>query len=91
MFCQEVVIWKKLSHPNVLPLLGVSKLSIPFYTISEWMENGNVTEYIDNHLETNRLQLVSDGCPDTLMHDGDIRFFSCWRLRRDWNIFMINL
>jgi serine/threonine protein kinase len=59
--CREVLIWKRLSHPNVLPLLGVSvsKNSQYFRIISEWMPNGNVMEYIKSNPQTNRLRLVS--------------------------------
>jgi len=58
--CREVLIWKRLSHPNVLPLLGVSVSENPQYfrIISEWMPNGNVIEYIKFNPEANRLRLV---------------------------------
>ena len=59
--CREVLIWKRLSHPNVLPLLGVSVSENPrhFRIVSEWMANGNVMEYIKSNPEANRLRLVS--------------------------------
>jgi serine/threonine protein kinase len=59
--CREVFIWKRLSHPNILPLLGVSvsKNPLHFRIISEWMPNGNVMEYIGSNPEVNRLRLVS--------------------------------
>ena len=59
--CREVLIWKRLSHPNILPLLGVSVSKNPQYfrIISEWMPNGNVIEYIRSNPEANRLRLVS--------------------------------
>jgi len=59
--CREVLVWKRLSHPNILPLLGVSMSKSPQYfrIISEWMQNGNVTEYIGSNPEANRLRLVS--------------------------------
>jgi len=59
--CWEVLIWKRLSHPNVLPLLGVSVSRDPQYfrIVSEWMPNGNVMEYIRSNPQTNRLRLVS--------------------------------
>ena len=58
--CREVIIWKRLSHPNILPLLGVSVSKNPQYfrIISEWMSNGNVMEYITSNPEVNRLCLV---------------------------------
>jgi serine/threonine protein kinase len=59
--CREVLTWKRLSHPNILPLLGVSVSKNPrhFRIISEWMPNGNVMEYINSNPEANRLRLVS--------------------------------
>jgi len=62
--CREVLIWKRLSHPNVLPLLGVSVSKNPTYfrIISEWMPNGNVTEYVGSNQEANRLRLVGPAC-----------------------------
>jgi serine/threonine protein kinase len=58
-FCQEVVLWNTLSHPNVLKLHGVQgdmKIG-EFITVSEWMKHGNVMDYIKlNHV--NRLELV---------------------------------
>jgi len=54
-------MWKRLSHPNILPLLGVSVSSNPqhFRIITEWMPNGDVAEYIEANPEANRLRLVS--------------------------------
>lgn len=61
-FCREVVTWKALRHPNVLPLLGVTmdnSLSL-FAMASEWMENGNINEFIKEHPEVNRFDLLQD-------------------------------
>ena len=58
-FCKEVVLWKTLSHPNILTLVGVQgdMEKGQFVTVSEWMAHGNIMEYIkSNH--TNRLELV---------------------------------
>ena len=59
--CREVLIWKRLSHPNILPLVGVSVAKNPrhFRIISEWMPNGNVMEYTRSNPRANRLRLVS--------------------------------
>ena len=50
--------WKTLSHPNVLPLLGVTMNNSQFVMVSEWMENGNINEFIKAHVDVNRLELV---------------------------------
>ena len=59
--CREVLIWKRLAHQDVLPLLGVSALEDRQYfrIISEWMPDGNVAEFIKSNPQTNRLRLVS--------------------------------
>lgn len=53
------MVWKRLSHPNLLPLIGVSKLATPFYTATYWMENGNVNDYLIDNPTANRPLLVS--------------------------------
>ena len=50
--------WKHLRHPNILPLLGVTLNEHRFALISEWMENGNINEFIKRDRLTNRTELV---------------------------------
>ena len=57
-FCKEVVTWKALRHPNVLPLLGVTMEEGLFAMVSEWMVNGNINEFIKAHRDTSRFELV---------------------------------
>jgi len=60
-FCPEAVIWKDLSHENVLPLLGVSDFNCTRpYMLSEWMENGNLGGYLKSNPNENRLKLLLD-------------------------------
>ena len=51
-----VVVWKNLSHPNVVPLLGVT--TDPIQLISGWMPDIHLTGYITNHPDADRLSLV---------------------------------
>ncbi|KAK1230558.1 hypothetical protein PQX77_006358 [Marasmius sp. AFHP31] len=45
----EAVLWKQLRHPNVLPFLGVFlDTSGRPCLVSPWMENGNLTQYIES-------------------------------------------
>ncbi|KAF9643033.1 kinase-like protein [Thelephora ganbajun] len=57
-FYRETVIWKRLEHPNILPLLGVT--TSPLQLISDWMSGGDLQEYIKKHPDTDRLKLLCD-------------------------------
>ena len=50
--------WKALRHPNVLPLLGVMTAENRFAMVSEWMENGSITEFVKMDVAADRLKLV---------------------------------
>ncbi|KAF9647564.1 kinase-like protein [Thelephora ganbajun] len=62
-FCKEVILWKSLNHPNILGLVGVCRWDdtpdARLTMVSEWMTNGNITEYI-KHNESQRMQLLID-------------------------------
>jgi len=57
-FCREGIAWRHLRHPNILPLLGVTVSEHRFALVSEWMENGNVNEFIERDRHVNRAELV---------------------------------
>ena len=57
-FCREGVAWKHLRHPNILPLLGVTVGEHRFALVSEWMENGNINDFIERDQHVNRVELV---------------------------------
>jgi serine/threonine protein kinase len=56
-------MWKRLTHPNVLPLLGVT--IDRFQLISNWMSGGHLLGYITNNSDADRLGLV--GVPPILV------------------------
>ena len=58
--CREIITWKHLSHPNILPLLGVyvSTDQRDFSILTEWMPNGDVMQYACSNPKANRLRLV---------------------------------
>ncbi|KAF9643889.1 kinase-like protein [Thelephora ganbajun] len=58
IFCKEAVMWKRLKHPNIVPLLGVT--ITPLQLISTWMPGGNLPEYIKTHPNADRLEFLSD-------------------------------
>ena len=58
MFYEEVIMWKSLCHPNVLPLLGVTVSDGYLAMVSEWMTNGNINEFVKTHKDVNRFELV---------------------------------
>ena len=73
-FHQAAVRWKHLEHPNIVPLLGVT--IDPPQLISDWMSGGNLTEYITNNPEADRLRLVgtlSASLYEALTSSPDIR------------------
>ena len=57
-FCRESVAWKHLRHPNILPLLGVTVNGHRFAMVSEWMEYGNINEFVRKDHRANRTELV---------------------------------
>ena len=49
-------MWKRLTHPNILPLLGITVT--PLQLISDWMSGGDLPDYIKKHPDADRLGLV---------------------------------
>jgi len=58
MFCREVVTWKALRHPNVLPLLGVTMVDTRLVMVSKWMVNSSIDKFVKMHADADRLELV---------------------------------
>ena len=60
MFHKEAIMWKSLHHPNVVPLVGVSKdwFGYKFAMVSEWMANGRINNFVEAHEDVNRFKLV---------------------------------
>jgi hypothetical protein len=49
-----------MSHPNILPLIGVMMNENEYSMVAPWMDNGNVIEFLkdpENH-QANPLKLV---------------------------------
>jgi serine/threonine protein kinase len=56
-FCKEAVMWKRLNHPNIVPLLGVN-ISSQLQLVSDWMSGGELPKYIKEHSDADLLGLV---------------------------------
>ena len=52
---------KHLTHPNIVPLVGVT--IDPFQFISDWMPGGDLVNYIANNPDADRRGLVSVPSP----------------------------
>ncbi|KAJ7093508.1 hypothetical protein C8R44DRAFT_684926 [Mycena epipterygia] len=60
-FGREALIWRQLSHPNLLPFFGLYHLENRLCLVSPWMENGHVLEFLKNSPpDTDRLSLIVD-------------------------------
>ena len=66
LLVKEVVGWKWVHHENILPFVGVLSKPPLFSIISEWMENGNIMNFIKTRPDYNRLRLVSGGTASIL-------------------------
>jgi len=59
-----VIIWKRLSDPNILPLIGAYMRGPELVMVSEWMKNGNIKQYLLKNPHVNKPSLVR--APPTL-------------------------
>ena len=66
-FHQVAVLAKHITHPNIVPLLGV--IVDPLELISDWMPGGDLTTYISNHSDVDMHSLVCFP-PAATLHDG---------------------
>lgn len=57
-FYHTALIWKRLVHPNIVPLLGVA--TAPPRFVSDCMFGGNLKEYFGRNPSTDLVGLVGD-------------------------------
>ncbi|KAF9792023.1 kinase-like domain-containing protein [Thelephora terrestris] len=50
--------WNYLTHPNIVPFLGIA--NEPIHLVWAWAPGVELKEYINNHPDTNRLDLLID-------------------------------
>ncbi|PPQ66652.1 hypothetical protein CVT26_009406 [Gymnopilus dilepis] len=55
-FCSEVLVWRQLRHPNILPFIGadLDLFSPRFCFVSPWMCNGDIMSFLKQHPEHDR-------------------------------------
>ncbi|KAG8950605.1 hypothetical protein FRC03_012790 [Tulasnella sp. 419] len=59
-FFREIVLWRTLQHPTVVPLSGYMMRSGLYSLISPWYSYGNVTQYLKTCTNPNRASLAID-------------------------------
>ncbi|KAJ7485327.1 kinase-like domain-containing protein [Mycena latifolia] len=60
-FGREALIWRQLSHPNLLPFFGLYYLDNRLCLVSPWMENGGIVEFLRSApADTDRPSLILD-------------------------------
>ncbi|KAJ6516341.1 kinase-like domain-containing protein, partial [Mycena sanguinolenta] len=58
---REALIWRQLSHPNLLPFLGLYMLDDRLCLISPWMDNGDLKDFLkDAPSDIDRVSLMMD-------------------------------
>ena len=63
MFYKEVIVWKRLRHPNIVPFLGVPTNIPPFEIVCDWMDNHRITDYVRKYPGVDRVDLASGFVP----------------------------
>ncbi|KAJ7795792.1 kinase-like domain-containing protein [Mycena olivaceomarginata] len=60
-FSHEAIIWRQLSHPNLLPLFWVVLFRKRLCLVSPWMSNGHIIAFLKNAPpDTDRVSLMLD-------------------------------
>ena len=57
-YCKEVIVCKRVEHPNILSIKGVAPGLFEFCMVSQWMPNGSMLAYVTQYPGVNRLELV---------------------------------
>lgn len=56
---KEAILWAQLCHSNVLAMYGLYLLDDQICLVSPWMQEGDLTIYLETHPDAPRLPLVS--------------------------------
>lgn len=63
---KELYTWSKCNHPNIMELLGWAVFNDSFAMISKWMDQGNLSRYLEDHPLSDRYRLSSLMCEGLL-------------------------
>ncbi|KAJ7333480.1 kinase-like domain-containing protein [Mycena albidolilacea] len=60
-FCREALVWHRLRHVYIVPLIGIDTESFPpsFCLVSPWMKNGTVNMYLEGRQGISRQRIVN--------------------------------
>lgn len=59
-FLKEIKIMSRLKDPNIIRLLAVCICSDPLCMITEYMENGDLNQFLSRHEPEGQLALISN-------------------------------
>jgi len=59
-FCKEAIVWRHLSHPNVIPFLGIDTTLFRLCMVSLWAVHGNIRTFLRNNPRADRSSLILD-------------------------------
>ncbi|KAJ7936851.1 kinase-like domain-containing protein [Mycena leptocephala] len=71
-FGREALIWRQLSHPNLLPFVGLYHLQNRLCLVSPWMENGNLQALLAESKNDLSHQILDVGLGLRYLHDKDV-------------------
>ncbi|KAJ7697232.1 kinase-like domain-containing protein [Mycena rosella] len=60
-FCSEALVWQRLSHLYIVPLIGIDTESFPssLCMVSPWMKNGTIIKYLSGVGKVSRQSTVN--------------------------------
>ena len=82
-------MWKRLSDPNTLPLIGAYMDGPELVMVSECMDNGNIKQYLGKNSHVNKPALVS-ALPRLWLAGLFIHFNDSWQMLHEaWSIYIV--
>jgi len=72
-YFEEVTVWKRLNHPNILTNLGAGPDIAEFCVVSPWIPEGELLQYLGKFPGANRVSImigIADGL--SYLHSNDV-------------------